>query len=53
MQGLRNYLSRAKYDYQNVKTKYGLGQTFNLPKSKPSPEKPKPVPGVSVEALTP
>jgi hypothetical protein len=36
-----------------VKIKYGLGQTFKLPQSEPSPGKPQPVPGVSVEALTP
>ena len=53
MQGLRNYLSRAKYDYQNAKLKHGLGQKFSLPQPEPSPEKPQPVPGVSVEALTP
>ena len=53
MQGLRNYLARAKYDYQNVKMKYGLGQIFKLPQAEPSPGKPQPVPGVSVEALTP
>ena len=53
MQGLRNYLSRAKYDYQNVKVKHGLGQRFSLPQTEPSPDKFQPVPGVSVEALTP
>jgi len=53
MQGLRSYLSRAKYDYQNVKLKHGLGQTFRIPQPEPSPDKPQPVPGVSVETLTP
>ena len=53
MQGLRSYLSRAKYDYQNVKLKHGLGQTFSLPQPEPSPGKPQPLPGVSVETLTP
>jgi metalloendopeptidase OMA1, mitochondrial len=53
MQGLRSYLSRAKYDYQNVKVKRGLGQTFSLPQPEPSLGKPQPVPRVSVEALTP
>ena len=54
--GLKTYLSRAKYKYQNVKQQHGLGETFNLPAEKTDksePEKPKPVPGVSVEALTP
>ena len=54
--GLKTYLSRAKYKYQNVKLQHGLGETFNLPAEKTDnkePEKPKPVPGVSVEALTP
>ena len=53
MQGLRKYFSRAKYDYQNVIVKHGLGQTFSLPQPEPSPEKPQPVSGISVEALTP
>ena len=55
VKGLRTYLSRAKYSYQNIKLKYGLGETFNLPApaDKNIPEKPKPVPGVSVEALSP
>ncbi len=53
MQGLRGYLSRAKYDYQNVKIKYGLGQTFNLPQKNKTPVKPEAVPGVSVEAISP
>ena len=53
MQGLRKYFSRAKYDYQNVIVKHGLGQTFSLPQPKPSPDKPQPVSGISVEALTP
>ena len=52
IQGLRSYLSRAKYDYQNVKVKYGLGQSFRLPQSD-QPKSLQPVPGVSVEALTP
>ena len=52
IQGLRGYLSRAKYDYQNVKVKYGLGQSFRLPQSD-QPKSLQPTPGVSVEALTP
>ena len=52
IQGLRGYLSRAKYDYQNVKVKYGLGQSFRLPQSD-QPIILQPTPGVSVEALTP
>ncbi len=53
MQGLRGYLSRAKYDYQNVKLKHGLGQVFHLPQKNKTPEKPKAIPGVSVETLNP
>ncbi|MBT6717279.1 MAG: M48 family metallopeptidase [Nitrospina sp.] len=53
MQGLRSYLSRAKYNYQNGKVKYGLGQTFNLPQQNKTPDKPKAIPGVSVETLNP
>ena len=52
IQGLRSYLSRAKYDYQNVKVKYGLGQSFRLPQSD-QPKSLQPTTGVSVEALTP
>ena len=52
IQGLRSYLSRAKYHYQNVKVKYGLGQSFRLPQSD-QPIILQPTPGVSVEALTP
>ena len=52
IQGLRRYLSRAKYDYQNAKVKYGLGQSFRLPQSD-QPKSLQPTPGVSVEALTP
>lgn len=51
--GLKTYLSRAKYKYQNIKLKHGLGETFNLPTDKNEPEKPKPVPGISVETLSP
>ena len=53
MRGLRGFLSRAKYDYQNVKIKYGVGETFDLSQKNKTPEKPKAIPGVSVEALTP
>ena len=53
IKGLKAYLSRAKFKYQNVKLKHGLGETFNLPAQKDSQEKPKPVPGVSVETLSP
>ena len=52
IQGLRSYLSRAKYDYQNVKVKHGLGQSFRLPQSD-QPQSLQPIPDVSVEALTP
>jgi metalloendopeptidase OMA1, mitochondrial len=53
VRGLKSYLSRAKYSYENIKLKHGLGETFNLPVSadKNIPEKPKPVPGVSVETF--
>ena len=53
IRGLRRYLSRAKYRYQNLKVKYGLGETFNLKETKKIPGKPKPIPGVSVETLNP
>ena len=53
MQGLRKYFSRAKYDYQNVIVKHGLGQTFSLPQPEQSPDKPQPLSGVSVKVLTP
>ena len=53
MQGLRKYFSRAKYDYQNVIVKHGVGQTFSLPQPEPSPDKPQPISGISVQALTP
>ena len=53
MRGLRRYLSRAKYSYQNLKVKYGLGETFNLKETKKFSDKPKPIPGVSVETLSP
>ena len=54
--GLKSHLSLAKYKYQNSKLKHGLGETFNLPAEKTDdtePERPKPVPGVSVETLAP
>ena len=54
--GLKTYLSRAKYKYQNVKLQRGLGEIFNLSAEKTDnnePKKPKPVPGVSVETLSP
>jgi predicted Zn-dependent protease len=53
IKGLKAYLSRAKYSYQNIKLKHGLGETFNLPSPKDSPQKPKAVPGVSVETFSP
>ena len=53
MRGLRRYLPRAKYSYQNLKVKYGLGETFYLKETKNFPDKPKPIPGVSVETLSP
>ena len=52
MQGLRSYLSRAKYEYQNVKVKYGLGQSFRLPQSD-QPKSLQPTSGISVEAFSP
>lgn len=54
--GLKSHLSLAKYKYQNSKLKHGLGETFNLPAEKTDdtePERPKLVPGVSVETLAP
>jgi metalloendopeptidase OMA1, mitochondrial len=51
IRGLQTYLSRATYSYQNIKTKYGLGETFNLTDFEKSPQKPQPVPGVSVETF--
>ncbi len=53
IQGLKTYLPRAKYKYENIKLKHGLGETFNLPGQKYKQGKPKPVPGVSVETLDP
>ena len=52
IQGLRSYLSRAKYDYQNVKVKYGLGQSFRLQQSD-QPKSLQPTSGISVEAFAP
>jgi metalloendopeptidase OMA1, mitochondrial len=54
--GLKTYFSRAKFKYHNVKLQHGLGETFNLPAEKTDnnePEKPNPVPGVSVETFLP
>ncbi len=54
VRGLKAYLSRARYKYQNNKVKHGLGEIFNLSKEKKnSGGKPKPVPDVSVESLSP
>ena len=53
MRGLQGYLSRAKYDYKNVKIKYGVGEIFRLPKNSKTPDKPKAIPGLSVETLIP
>jgi metalloendopeptidase OMA1, mitochondrial len=53
IKGLKAYLSRAKYSYQNIKLKHGLGETFDLPADESEPPKPKAVPGVSVETLAP
>jgi metalloendopeptidase OMA1, mitochondrial len=55
--GLRTYLSRAKFKYKNLKVKYGIGETLKIPVLKVDPnndkqDKPKPVPGVSVETLS-
>ena len=52
MKGLRSYLSRAKYEYQNVKVKYGLGQSLKLPQSD-HPKSLQPTSGISVEAFSP
>ena len=61
--GLKAYLSRAKFKYQKVKLKHGLGETLKLPAAKVKPEKviqnkaepdkPKAIPGVSIETLSP
>jgi metalloendopeptidase OMA1, mitochondrial len=61
--GLRSYLSRAKYKYSNLKIQYGLGELLNLPaateesdidtQEKYQRDKAKPIPGVSVETLSP
>jgi predicted Zn-dependent protease len=61
--GLKTYLSRAKFKYRNSKVKYGLGETLKLPLERAKPESsnqgkskrdnPKPIPGVSVETLSP
>ena len=51
VEGLKAYLSRAKYSYKNLKVKYGLGETFKLPNKQSTPSKPKPVPKVSVETF--
>ena len=53
MRGLRGYLSRAKYTYQNLKVKYGLGENFKINETNNNPDRPKPIPGVSVETLSP
>lgn len=52
IKGLKSYLSRAKFKYQNIKLKHGLGETFQLPNDENTPQVPKAVPGVSVETLT-
>jgi metalloendopeptidase OMA1, mitochondrial len=61
--GLKSYLSRAKFKYNNLKIKYGLGEIFKLSSEIVDPENieqkdlqpdiPKAVPGVSVETLSP
>jgi predicted Zn-dependent protease len=51
VKGLKTYLSRAKYSYQNIKLKYGLGETFSLPGYDNHPQKPKAVSGISVETF--
>jgi metalloendopeptidase OMA1, mitochondrial len=55
--GLKNYLSRAKFKYRNLKLKYGLGEILKLPaekvKSEKDPtDKPKPITGISVETFS-
>lgn len=54
---INRYLTRAKIDYSNLKTKYGLGETIHFKKANTDKNKlkhkiPKPVPGVSIETLT-
>jgi metalloendopeptidase OMA1, mitochondrial len=61
--GLKNYLSRAKFKYRNLKVKHGLGEILKLSGEKAKsdkvnqkkfkPVKPKPIPGVSIETLSP
>jgi metalloendopeptidase OMA1, mitochondrial len=61
--GLKAYLSRAKFKYKNLRLKFGLGETLKLPitkgypdysiQNKLNPDKPKPIPGISVETLSP
>lgn len=56
--GLKAYLSRAKFKYRNSKLKYGHGEILKLPaikvnKVKDKPKKPNPIPGISVETLSP
>jgi metalloendopeptidase OMA1, mitochondrial len=56
--GLKTFISRAKFKYNNLKVKYGLGETLKVPKLKVTPKvgipsKPQPAPGISVETLVP
>jgi metalloendopeptidase OMA1, mitochondrial len=61
--GLKSYFSRAKFKYNNSKIKYGPGEILKLPAVKANPEKvkpkkhkfvkPKPLPGLSIETLSP
>ncbi|GIT64985.1 MAG: hypothetical protein Ct9H300mP23_06120 [Nitrospinota bacterium] len=51
IKGAQELSFASKIPYQNVKVKYGLGQSFRLPQS--DQPKPSTYPGVSVEALTP
>ena len=51
---ISKYLPRAKSNYNAIKVKYGLGQALNLNEATdfPAPDRPRAVPGVSVETLT-
>lgn len=61
--GLKHYLSRAKFKYRNLKVKHGLGEILKLTGERDKPDnvnqknfkrvKPKPIPGVSIETLSP
>ena len=47
------YLPIATLNYNRLKVKYGLGQTLDFKEDdSASPDRPRPVPGISVETLT-